>query len=412
MGRTVNSPGVSFRPSNEAQLVDFLAGCAASGSTVEICGGGTKRGLGRPGDGRATTLDLRDLAGILVYEPAELVLTARAGTPLPDIERAVRERGQCLAFEPPDFCGLLGVADAVPTLGGVVGAGLSGPRRFKAGAVRDHVLGAVAVGGDGKLFKSGGRVVKNVTGFDLPKVLTGSYGTLAALTEITIKVLPAPEASRTLLLCGLESHDAVVLLSRMLGGPFDISGAAHLPVEAARRSSVAEISAAAISVTAFRLEGFGPSVDDRIGALKSRVASSGGLLELSGEAGELFWAQLRDVGALIDPGYVVWRLSLPPSEAARTVAAIARGAPAEAVYDWGGGLVWLAIPPAADAHAALVRGCLPSGHATLIRAPDEVRARVGVFQPVLPALAELSRRVKDAFDPGRILNPGRMVAEH
>lgn len=397
-----------MKPADADEIAAFLTTRSESGMPVVVRSGGSKQGLGRPAPDGAATLDLSGLTGITLYEPAELVLTAKAGTRLAEIEAAVAEHGQCLAFEPPDLGHLLGSRDAAPTLGGMVATGWSGPRRVKAGAVRDHVLGAKAVGGDGRAFKSGGRVVKNVTGFDLPKLLTGSHGTLAVMTEVTIKVMPAPEQIRTLILLGLDAAAAMRALAAAASGPYEISAAAHLPAETAGRSSAAGTAWAGAGLTAFRLEGFGPSVSARLDLLRARFGEQHGLTTLEQEQSVAFWREVRDVARLLPADGIVWRLSLPPTDAARTVETIARGAPVEAVYDWCGGLVWLRLPMAEDGHAPLVRGALPSGHATLVRAPAQIRAKVPVFQPQPDALAGLTRRVKAAFDPAGILGRGRM----
>jgi glycolate oxidase FAD binding subunit len=400
-----------FKPHGVEEVAAFLVAHCESGIPVLVQGGGSKATFGRPSAEGVATLDLSGLSGITLYEPAELVMTARAGTKLAEIEAAAHAHGQCLAFEPPDAGSLLGIADASPTLGGTIATGWSGPRRVKAGAVRDHVLGAKAIGGDGKSFKSGGRVVKNVTGFDLPKLLTGSHGTLAVMTEITIRVVPAPAQTRTLLLLGLDPEKAIRALTEAAGGPYEISGAAHLPPEAAGRSSAAADVWAGGGMTALRLEGFGPSVSARLDLLRTRFGDQTGLAVLEQERSLAFWRQVRDVGALLPPEGILWRLSLPPTEAARTVETIARGAPTEALYDWGGGLVWLRLRSAEDGHAALVRGAMPSGHATLVRAPAAVRRKVPVFQPQSDSLQALTRRVKAAFDPAGILGRGRMYSD-
>ena len=400
----------SFKPRTDEEVAAFLAARSGSGMPVAVQGGGSKAALGRPPGEDSVTLDLCGLAGITLYEPAELVMTARGGTTMAEIAAAVSERGQCLAFEPPDLAPLLGIQNVSATLGGTVATGWSGPRRVKAGAVRDHVLGARAIGGDGHAFKSGGRVVKNVTGFDLPKLLTGSHGTLAVMTEITIKVLPAPEQTRTLILLGLDPDSAIRALTEAMGGPYEISGAAHLPPEAAGRSSAAGSAWAGGGMTALRLEGFGPSVAARLAMLQTRFDHHCALATLDQERSAAFWNAIRDVASLLPPDGIVWRLSLPPTEAARTVDTIARSGPVEAIYDWGGGLVWLRLPMADDGHAALVRGAMPSGHATLVRAPAAVRAKVAVFQPQADSVQALARRVKSAFDPAGILGRGRMYS--
>ena len=399
----------TFQPRDGDEIAAFLREHSLAGSAVLARGGGSKAAFGTPPRGGETVLDLSSLSGITLYEPGELVLTARAGTKIAEIAAAVAEKGQCLAFEPPEFGALLD--GGTSTLGGTVASGWSGPRRIKAGAVRDHVLGALAVGGDGEVFKSGGRVVKNVTGFDLPKLLSGSHGTLAVMTDITIKVLPAPEATRTLVVLGLDADAAIRWLSNVLGGPFEVTGAAHLPQGVCGRSAVDAVAKTGMSATLIRLEGFGLSVADRFAALEARLGQGNPHLGLDDEACAVLWREIRDVAAFVGTDRIVWRLSLPATDAARTVAAIAKATGAEAFYDWGGGLVWLSLPNdgLSDGHAETVRRLLPSGHATLMRAPAEIRGKATIFQPPAPALAALQQRVKAAFDPRGILAPGHLV---
>jgi glycolate oxidase FAD binding subunit len=399
-------PPTAFQPQNDSDIADFLRAQSATAAPVCVQGGGSKAAFGAPIGDNTARLDISGLSGIVLYQPDELVLTAQAGTTLDEIAAAVSQRGQCLGFEPPEFGALFGMGERRSTLGGAAASGWSGPRRIKAGAVRDHVLGARAIGGDGQVFQSGGRVVKNVTGFDLPKLLTGSHGTLAVMTEITIKVLPSAQISRTLVIGGLDDAAAIRLLSDALGGPYDIAGAAHLPPAAAARSGVAMIARSGVSATLLRVEGFGPSVSDRFSGLAARFGAGHNQIVLAPDEETILWTQCRDIAPLIDPDAILWRLSLPASEAAATVAAIKNWVPVEAVYDWGGGLVWLTAPDADDAHAAAIRRALPSGHATLMRAPINVRANADIFQQQPPALAALTRRVKAAFDPSGILSPG------
>jgi glycolate oxidase FAD binding subunit len=321
------------------------------------------------------------------------------------IEAALAEHQQCLAFEPPHFGSLLGV-DAEGTLGGTVAVGLSGPRRFKAGAVRDHVLGTAAVSGRGEAFVAGGKVVKNVTGYDVPKLLAGSYGTLAVLTEITVKVLPRPQDQRTVVVSGLSARDAVRVMTSVLQSAIDVSGACYLPV----------VPWAEGSVTAFRLEGFAVSVEARLAELTARMAASatGSVSTLDLETSVEFWRGVRDV-RLFDSGAreaLVWRLSVPPSAAVAVVEQIERSiAGVKLFMDWGGGLIWVAVDSSES--ASVIRGALGDcgGHATLIRAPADVRASVDVFQPQSSAVSALVKRLKAQFDPSRVLNPGRMYAD-
>lgn len=394
-----------LKPADAAQVAETLAWAAGEEVPVEIVGTGSKRGLGRPmGKGNRTighVLDLSALNGITLYEPEELVLTAKAGTPVTDIEAAVAEKGQQLAFEPPDLTRLYGTQGG--TLGGLVSANLGGPRRFKAGAARDHVLGIEGVSGRGEAFKAGGRVVKNVTGYDLCKVVSGAYGTLAALTDITIKVLPAPEETRTLVLSGLDDAAAQRAMAVAVGSSHEVSGAAHHP---AQGSAPAE--------TLLRLEGFGPSVAARATALRSVLAEFGDIEERDAATSLALWRTVRDADRIAGGDTVLWRVSMTPSESPGFVRDVADALAIDACYDWAGGLVWLALTGSlADAGAAAVRSALAvhgGGHATLMRAPEPVRATVDVFEPQAAPVAALTRRIKEGFDPRRILNPGRMYA--
>ena len=401
-----------MRPENDGQVLEAVAWAAAEEAPLEILGGGSKRGLGRPLQTQHG-LDLSRLSGITLYEPEELVLRARAGTPLAEIEAALEENKQQLAFEPLDPGPLLGGEAGAGTIGGLLACNLSGPRRIKAGAARDHFLGFEAVSGRGEAFKSGGRVVKNVTGYDLCKLMAGSYGTLAVLTEVTVKVLPAPDKARSVLILGLDEAAAVKALSRALGSSHEVSGAAHLPAAAAARSGVSYLRDAGAAVTAVRVEGTGLSVEHRCRALREELADFGETEELHSHNSALCWREIRDVQPLLGDGTsAVWRLSVPPTAGPEIAARLRAGLGAEAVFDWGGGLVWLAVGNAEDGGEAAIRKALKAagGHATLVRAPEELRARVPVFQPQDPATAALSERIKSGFDPRRVLNPGRMYA--
>ncbi|MGD9536577.1 MAG: glycolate oxidase subunit GlcE [Alphaproteobacteria bacterium] len=397
-----------LRPADEAELAAVIADAAAAGRPLELLGGGTKRGLGRPVEA-AALLDLSRLSGIVDYEPAELVLTARPGTPLAEIERVVAEARQMLAFEPPHLAPVFGgVADG-GTLGGTLACNLSGPRRIKAGAARDHFLGFRAVNGRGEAFKAGGKVVKNVTGYDLCKLVAGSYGTLCALTEVTIKVLPAPEATATLCLFGLAPEDSIAALGEALASPHEVSGAAYAPADVAAPLAIGGDG----SCAAIRLEGVAPSVKARAAALADLWGKRGEVAALEGDAARAVWRALGEVRPFHADGAstVLWRLSVPPAAGAKAHAALRAALPSCRLYhDWGGGLIWLEAPAAPDAAAALVRGALAGfgGHATLIRAPAETRAAVDVFEPPDAVLGDVTRRLKQGFDPRGVLNRGRM----
>ena len=405
-----------FRPDKEAQVVDAVAWAAAEQTPLDVVCRGSKRGLGRPAQA-AHGLDLSGLTGVTLYEPEELILSARAGTPLIEIEEMLAERNQHLAFEPPDLGPLLGHDADDGSIGGVLACNLSGPRRVKAGAARDHFLGVQAVSGRGELFKSGGRVVKNVTGYDLCKLLAGSMGTLAVLTEVTLKVLPRPEKTRTVLVFGQAPDQALAVMTAALSSPFEVSGAAHLPAAAAARSTVSYIADAGgsgQSVTALRVEGPGPSVEFRCESLRRDMTVYGAHEELHGRNSALLWREVRDLDLIgRDPERAIWRLSVPPSTAADAVARILQDDRDDRFcFDWGGGLVWLDLPAGCAESEAAVRAAVAAsgGHATLLRAPDQERAALSVFQPLDPAKAVITERVKESFDPNHVLNPGRMYA--
>jgi glycolate oxidase FAD binding subunit len=376
---------------------------------LELSGQGSKRAIGRPSQ-TDLTLDLTGLSGVTLYEPAELVLSAKAGTPLAEIEALLEENSQQLAFEPMDYGPLLGGEGGQGTLGGVIAANLSGPRRIKAGAARDHFLGFTAVTGRAETIKSGGRVVKNVTGYDMCKVLAGSWGTLAAMTDVTIKVLPKAEAEATVIVEGLDDARACAAMAAAMGSSCDVSGAAHLPDHMASYFGGLPKPQAA---TALRLEGFAPSVTHRKEALAKLMKAFGPVALLDEKNSRTLWQSVRQVQPFATDAIrqrPLWRISCPPSKGHEIAAAITPAA--QMFYDWAGGLIWLAMPFSDEPDAASIRSAIKKvdGHATLIRAPAAVRASVDVFEPQDAGLRALNKRVKEAFDPKGVLNPGRMWA--
>lgn len=400
----------TYRPADPAALAELVTWAAAEEQPLEILGGGSKRGLGRPVDA-AQAVSLEGLTGISLYEPDELVMTAAAGTPLARIEAELAERGQELAFEPADYGALLGGEPGRQTIGGVFACNLSGPRRLKAGAARDHLLGLQAVTGYGQLVKTGGRVVKNVTGYDLCKLLTGSYGTLAVMTSLTFKVLPRAETSRTVLAAGPDEPTLLGLLRAATGTPCEVASAAYLPALASGRSQVALVHGAGRGVAAVRLEGFGPSVAYRAGELRRLLARPGvDFLELDHADSATLWREIRDV-ALLTRERPLWRLSVPPAGAG-DLAAWAAELTHERLFDWAGGLIWLAVREEWAGDAATIRDALRGrgGHATLVRGSERLRREIEPFEPQPAALHALTARIKRSFDPKGVLNPGRMYA--
>ncbi|NWG23902.1 MAG: glycolate oxidase subunit GlcE [Pseudorhodoplanes sp.] len=399
----------TIKPRDAKDVEDAVTWALGEEKALEIVGQGTKRAIGRPSQSDAT-LDVSGLAGVTLYEPEELVLSARAGTPIAEIEKLVAAHGQELAFEPLDYGPVLGKEAGQGTIGGVLSANLSGPRRIKAGAARDHFLGFHAVSGRGESFKSGGRVVKNVTGYDLCKLMAGSFGTLAVLTDVTIKTLPRAEAETTVAILGLDDEQASRAMIAAMNSSCDVSGAAHLPAHVAGRFD----TAASAAMTVFRLEGVAPSVAHRSEALTRLVASHGPVEYRREQHSRDLWRSIRDASpfAAGDPEAArpLWRISTAPSEGFRIAAMISPGA--QMFYDWAGGLVWVLMPHSHDGGALSVRNAVAKlgGHATLVRGSLATRAAAEVFHPQADGLAALTRRVKESFDPKGILNPGRMWA--
>jgi glycolate oxidase FAD binding subunit len=406
----------TLKPRSAKDVEDAVQWALARGAALELVGRGSKRAIGRPAQSDLT-LDLSGLSGVMLYEPEELVLSAQAGTPLDEIEALLAERGQHLAFEPIDYGPLLAGAPSRGSIGGILVANLCGPRRIAAGAARDHFLGFEAVSGRGETFKSGGRVVKNVTGYDLSKLIAGSWGTLAALTTVTVKTLPRPQIQATVMVSGLDDATAVRAMAAAMATSCDPSGAAHLPAAVASRIGLG--MGASRSLTLLRLEGVEPSVDHRKAALtaamKAFVTAFGAVDLCDEEASRRLWRAIRDVTPFAGPDVSarpVWRIVTAPSRGAELVSMIAPVAEAEVLYDWAGGLVWVMLALSDDAGTAVIRRAVSAcgGQAMLIRAPAATRAAVDVFSPQEPGLASLTKRVKQGFDPNGVLNPGRLWA--
>jgi glycolate oxidase FAD binding subunit len=396
-----------LKPRDAKEVEDAVCWALGNDKALELVGQGSKRALGRPSQ-TDTTIDLSGLTGVTLYEPAELVLSAKAGTPLSEIEALLDQNNQQLDFEPMDYGPLLGGTAGQGTLGGAIATNLSGPRRIKAGAARDHFLGVTAVTGRAETIKSGGRVVKNVTGYDMCKLLAGSWGTLAAMTDITLKVLPKPETQVTVLVEGLDDERACAAMAAAMGSSCDVSAAAHLPDHVASYFDGLPKPEAA---TALRLEGVAPSVAHRKEALAALMKPFGPVAMLDESDSKALWRSVRQVkpfaGAQERP---LWRISTAPGKGHEIGAAITPAA--QMFYDWAGGLIWVAMPFADEPDAGSIRRAVEAtgGHATLVRAPAALRASIEVFEPQSAGLRALSKRVKDGFDPRGVLNPGRMWA--
>lgn len=368
----------------ENQVVDAVQTAREWRSPLEILAGGSKRAFGRPAVTMGSVLDVSGLAGIVAYEPEELILTARPGTPVAEIEAVLAQRHQRLGFEPPDWGPLLGAGAGLGTIGGAISCDANGPARVRCGAVRDSLLGFRGVNGFGEAFKAGGKVVKNVTGFDIPKLVCGAFGTLCVLTEVTLRVFPKPSLTATLAVRDLSAEDGFTLLRKVWSSPLDATGLAF-----SRGTAL------------IRLEGEAAPLAEKCAMLRALIG--GRLAEDLGEAGDIAFRAIGSGEVFADTPFDVWRAFVPPASAAAVAAEI--DAPLW-LADWAGGLLWLGTLPGSDGVRDIVRHA--GGHAVLLRADEETRERVAVFAAEDPDRAALTRRVKAAFDPLSLFNPGRM----
>lgn len=379
-----------MKPKSEQELADAIKASAAKGTRLQIRGGGSRAGLGHGVTGQL--VDTTGLKGVSLYEPGALTIVAAAGTPLETIEKTLAKEGQRLPFEPMDHRALYGT-NGKSTIGGVVAANVSGPRRIQAGACRDSLIGVRFVDGEGTIIKNGGRVMKNVTGYDLVKLMAGSHGTLGVLTEVAFKVLPMPEAGATVIVEALDNKKAGAAMSAALTAPYDVNGAAHLPVGAKQPAR-----------TCIRVEGFEGSVKYRAEQLKKLLAGFGDVsIEADQAKSHKLWQQIRDAEAVAAGKGDIWRISVKPSDGAKLADLLDHDAQVQ--FDWGGGLVWACVPEGSDVRAAM-NGI--DGHATLIRSSEATAKQLGVFHPEPAPLAKISVGLRSRFDPHGILNPGRM----
>ena len=406
-----------FCPIKIKELKDVIVAANSQNSPLEIIGEGSKRTLGRPVKADHV-LDMSKMSGIKLYEPDELVLTAHAGTSLAEIEVQLSAQNQCLMFEPMDYGVLLGKHEGQGTIGGMIGCNLSGPRRLKAGSARDYVLGFEGVTGRGDIVKSGGRVVKNVTGYDLSKAVSGAYGTLAVLSEITLKTLPTAECEKSLVIRGLDDGAATKAMSIAMGSSNEVSSAGHAPYMIAQRFLNGDVGNDAMTV--LRLEGIEVSVNYRIERLKNLLKQFGEMQVFEQAQSIHFWREMRDVTPFAHRDQpqgreaMVWRMSVAPTKGHEIIMQLRQQLPIEALYDWQGGLVWLSVDAGVDIkdQEALIRQYVAQntgGQVMLIRAPEIARELLPVFEPEVEPLAQLSNRLKHSFDPNGVLNHGRMV---
>ncbi len=384
-------PDTLISPRDAADLVALVETARSQAtklaSKLVLCSGGSKAAFGAEPDAAVTRVDMRGFVGIVDYDPAELVLTVRPGTPLAEVETLLAAHGQMLAFEPFDHGPIYASAAGAATIGGVIAAGVAGSRRLSRGQARDHLLGFAGVSGRGEAFVAGAKVTKNVTGYDLPKIACGSWGQMFALTELNIKTLPRAELAQTLVIEGLAPAAAVMAMSRALGSQASVAAAAHDP---------------AAGLTALRLEGFAASVAARRALLQALLAEYGALSALEERAAEALWQGFRDVAVLADAP-LLWRVVVPAGRAPGLIEALA---PIDArwLMDWAGGLLWVGTR-ADDGLRARVAAA--GGHADLVRAHAAVRRAIPARHPPTPGVAALEARVRRAFDPDGVFETGR-----
>ncbi|MBB4104240.1 FAD-binding protein [Allorhizobium borbori] len=390
-------------PANLKEVVAIIRSAAEAGMSIAPQGGGTRADHSVA----ETAISTTGLTGITAYNPAEMVMTAQAGTPLSEVEAVLAANGQMLAFEPMDHRPVLGTTGE-PTIGGVFAANVSGPRRLTAGAARDSLLGITFVNGLGDVVKAGGRVMKNVTGLDLVKLLAGSRGTLGFITEVTFRVLPVPRATETVVIAGLDDAHATAAMATAMSLPVEVSGAAHLPFTVVGRFLSGALPEGAATV--FRLEGLPHSVAARTEKLTAALSAFGPIHWLGEPESHVLWREIRDAtpyaSARAKP---LWRVSVAPTAGHQLMNALRLHTGVDAFYDWQGGLIWLQME--ADPEADFLRRAikqLGGGHATLVRAPKHLRKAIPAFEPESPAVAALSARIKASLDPHGIFNPGLM----
>lgn len=375
-------------PQTHDETVDLVRGSVDARRTLKIVSGGTRQSIGR-NVVADDDVSVAGLTGVTLYEPAELVMSARVGTPLDEIEQELSSRGQFMAFEPPDFRGVLG-STGVPTVGGVFATNASGPRRMVSGAARDHLLGVTMINGRAETIRAGGRVMKNVTGLDVTKLICGAYGTLGLASEVTFKVLPRPAFEQTLVLRIESIVEAVNLMTRALATPFEVSGAAF-----------------GNNKVYLRVEGFVDSVRYRVRALAGVLERQDRVIEA--EESSAVWHNIKSLAALDAPlGWEIWRLSVAPSKMVALAALLPEGC--KVLLDWSGGLAWIACDAPIE---TIIRPNAASagGHMMLFRASAERRRAISPFHPLPPGTQRLTRGIKASMDPYGIFNPGKMYED-
>ena len=399
----------TFKPSSREEIAEIIKNCYKKSIPLEINGTKSKNKIGRNFQSEKT-LDLSGYSGIIEYKPEELYIKVKAGTPLKEILEAIDKNNQQLAFEPIDFGFLFEGKSNGGTIGGVVACNFAGPRRFKVGSARDHVLGFQGINGKGEIIKSGGTVVKNVTGYDLCKLVSGSYGTLTVLTELSIKVLPKSDSSKTLIINNPHIKKAMEYLGAALSSSTDPSGGVFYP-ERFENNFVFNDLTHKGALTAIRIEGPTNSVDQRI----SRLVKELSLLEneysvLDNFQTDLFWSKTRNLEVFSNLKNNLLRVIVPVSETLNVIQKLKKY---EINYflDWGGNLIWLELETISLKILREIKEITQehSGYFTIIKLEDDLKASADIFT-IDPIKYKISEKIKKSFDPKRIFNPGKMYS--
>ncbi len=398
-----------FKPKTEQEIAEFVKFCHSKNIPIEIIGAGSKAKIGRNFQSEKI-LDLSDYSGIIKYEPEELYIKVKAGTPISEISQTLDKFNQQLAFEPNNFGYLFNGSDNSGTIGGVISTNFSGPRRFKVGSARDHVLGIRVINGRGEIVKSGGTVVKNVTGYDLSKIITGSYGTLAIISEISIKVLPKPSSIKTLIIHNAQLKKSLDYLNISLSSPADVSGGVFYPEYFKDQFSLNDLTNKG-PITAIRVEGVSSSIDKRLNSLKKEL----GLLNnevnyLNDDQSKIFWQNTQELKVFNKTEKNIIRAVVPPSKTLNAINNLKKFF-SRYFIDWGGNLIWIEMEKINSEILKEFSRVIENvgGYYTMLKLDDGLKASVDIFK-IDHIKYNLSEKLKNSFDPKRILNPGKMYS--
>ena len=398
-----------FNPSSREEIADIIRNCYKKNIPLEINGSKSKNKIGRNFQAEKT-LDLTSYSGIIDYKPEELYIKVKAGTPINSIIEELDKHDQQLAFEPVDFGFLFNGKSNNGTIGGVISCNFAGPRRFKVGSARDHLLGFQGINGKGEIIKSGGTVVKNVTGYDLCKLISGSFGTLSVLTELSVKVLPKPQSSKTLIINNPHIKKAIEYLGTALSSSSDPSGGVFYPEQFDQSFTFNDLTHKG-ALTAIRIEGPSNSVDHRIKNLSTEL----GLLEneysiLESVQTKIFWNKTKNLEIFSNSKKNLLRIVVPISE---TLSVLQKMKPYEINYflDWGGSLIWVELEKISLKILREIKDIMQqhSGYFTIIKVEDDLKASADIFT-IDPIKYKISEKIKKSFDPKRIFNPGKMYS--